>query len=154
MCLFSLTAPPSVRSVSLLLFTYRPSSSAVAPAASRCLPSVAMSMGVEFSKYLIAPCGSFTKIARSEDGRVLYSLHTDESFSLFPRRNFNLALKAFLHCLGTSLGDTVCATRVLFVMIRSTSFAGLRRVLYSLVVSRAVLSLVRPFVGSLFRSFN
>lgn len=61
---------------------------------------VAMSMGVEFSKYLIAPCGSFTKIARSEDGRVLYSLHTDESFSLFPRRSFNLALKAFLHCLG------------------------------------------------------
>ncbi|CAM9575491.1 unnamed protein product, partial [Laminaria digitata] len=62
--------------------------------------AVAMSMGVEFSKYLIAPCGSFTKIARSGDGRVLYSLHTDESFSLFPRRNFNLALKAFLHCLG------------------------------------------------------
>lgn len=59
-----------------------------------------MAMGVEFSKYLIAPCGSFTKIARSEDGRVLYSLHTDESFSLFPRRNFNFALKAFLHCLG------------------------------------------------------
>lgn len=59
-----------------------------------------MAMGVEFSKYLIAPCGSFSKIARSEDGRVLYSLHTDESFSLFPRRNFNLALKAFLHCLG------------------------------------------------------
>ncbi len=61
-----------------------------------------MAMGVEFSKYLIAPCGSFTKIARSEDGRVLYSLHTDESFSLFPRRNFNFALKAFLHCLGES----------------------------------------------------
>lgn len=64
------------------------------------LVSVAISMGVEFSKYLIAPCGSFTKIARSGDGRVLYSLHTDESFSLFPRRNFNLALKAFLTCLG------------------------------------------------------
>lgn len=63
---------------------------------------MAMAMGVEFSKYLIAPCGSFTKIARSEDGRVLYSLHTDESFSLFPRRNFNFALKAFLHCLGES----------------------------------------------------
>lgn len=62
--------------------------------------AVAMAMGMEFSKYLIAPCGSFTKIARSEDGRVLYSLHTDESFSLFPRRSFNLALKAFLHCLG------------------------------------------------------
>lgn len=64
------------------------------------LKPVAMAMGVEFTKYLIAPCGSFTKIARSEDGRVLYSLHTDESFSLFPRRNFNFALKAFLHCLG------------------------------------------------------
>lgn len=64
------------------------------------LKTVAMAMGVEFTKYLIAPCGSFTKIARSEDGRVLYSLHTDESFSLFPRRNFNFALKAFLHCLG------------------------------------------------------
>ena len=67
------------------------------------LGAVAISMGVEFSKYLIAPCGSFTKIARSGDGRVLYSLHTDESFSLFPRRNFNLALKAFLHCLGDVL---------------------------------------------------
>jgi len=72
---------------------------------------VAMAMGVEFSKYLIAPCGSFTKIARSEDGRVLYSLHTDESFSLFPRRNFNFALKAFLHCLGESRrpAQDVCA---------------------------------------------
>ncbi|CAM9522129.1 unnamed protein product [Scytosiphon promiscuus] len=70
------------------------------------LVTVAMAMGVEFSKYLIAPCGSFTKIARSEDGRVLYSLHTDESFSLFPRRNFNFALKAFLHCLG-EVGDHV-----------------------------------------------
>lgn len=70
--------------------------------------SVAMAMGVEFSKYLIAPCGSFTKIARSEDGRVLYSLHTDESFSLFPRRNFNLALKAFLHCLGELACSVFC----------------------------------------------
>ncbi|CAM9319950.1 unnamed protein product [Ectocarpus sp. 8 AP-2014] len=70
------------------------------------LVTVAMAMGVEFTKYLIAPCGSFTKIARSEDGRVLYSLHTDESFSLFPRRNFNFALKAFLHCLG-EVGDHV-----------------------------------------------
>ncbi|CAM9853798.1 unnamed protein product, partial [Chrysoparadoxa australica] len=57
-------------------------------------------MGIRFKKYIIVPLGSHTKIARKDDGRILYNLYTDEGLSLFPRRNFNLALKAFLDCVG------------------------------------------------------
>ncbi|CAM9228854.1 unnamed protein product, partial [Phaeothamnion confervicola] len=42
--------------------------------------------GVPPSKYAVVPMGSYAKIVRPEDNRILYGLHTDDSFSLFPRR--------------------------------------------------------------------
>jgi hypothetical protein len=52
-------------------------------------------------RYVLIPLGSSTKIARVDGARTLthYNLFSDESFSLFPRRNFNMALKAFLQCV-------------------------------------------------------
>ena len=50
--------------------------------------------------------GSFPKICKVEDKRSQYSLFTDGSFSLFPKRNFNTALIGFLTCVQ-ELGDHV-----------------------------------------------
>jgi hypothetical protein len=63
------------------------------------LSVAASALGVKFTTYAPLPMGSYSKIVRPEDGKVLYNLFSDESFSLFPHRNLNQALKAFLHCL-------------------------------------------------------
>lgn len=64
------------------------------------LSMVASALGIRFSRYILLPVGSFSKITRKEDGRLLYNFYSDESFSIFPRRNFNSALKAYVQCLG------------------------------------------------------
>lgn len=50
--------------------------------------------------------GSFSKVSSVEDRRTAYSLFTDGSFSLFPKRNFNAALLGFMACVE-ELGDYV-----------------------------------------------
>jgi beclin 1 len=50
--------------------------------------------------------GSFPKVCKVEHKRSQYSLFTDGSFSLFPKRNFNTALIGFLTCIQ-ELGDHV-----------------------------------------------
>lgn len=63
---------------------------------------------IEFKKYGLIPMGSYPKIYKIEDRRTLYCLYTDGSFSLFPKRKFNLALVGFLHCVK-ELGEVVSA---------------------------------------------
>jgi hypothetical protein len=74
-------------------------------------------------RYVLIPLGSSTKIARVDGARTLthYNLFSDESFSLFPRRNFNMALKAFLQCVDEAgklilLHSVHCALCVGFCM--------------------------------------
>ena len=61
---------------------------------------------IEFKTYGLMPMGSFPKIYKLDDRRTIYSLFTDGSFSLFPRKKFNLALVGFLHCVA-ELGEHV-----------------------------------------------
>jgi beclin 1 len=63
---------------------------------------------IEFKKYGLIPMGSYPKIYKIEDRRTLYCLYTDGSFSLFPKRKFNLALVGFLYCVK-ELGEVVSA---------------------------------------------
>lgn len=65
---------------------------------------VASRANYQFTKYLLAPMGSFPKLYKVDDRRSPLSLYTDGSFSLFPKRNFNLALTGFLACVH-ELGD-------------------------------------------------
>lgn len=60
---------------------------------------VAEKAKMEFKKYGLLPMGSFPKIFKVDDRRTLYCLFTDGSFSLFPKKRFNLALVGFLHCV-------------------------------------------------------
>ena len=64
-----------------------------------CLTSVANRARFSFTKYVIYPMGAFTKLGRVEEGRPSLNLFTDGTFFLFPKRNFNSALSAFLTCL-------------------------------------------------------
>ena len=61
---------------------------------------------IEFKKYGLIPMGSFPKVFKMDDRRTIYSLFTDGSFSLFPKKRFNLALVGFLHCVE-ELGEYV-----------------------------------------------
>jgi Apg6 BARA domain len=63
------------------------------------LAIVAERSNYEFKKYGLMPMGSFPKIYRVGDKRTVFTLFTDGSFSLFPKRRFNLALVGFLHCI-------------------------------------------------------
>lgn len=67
---------------------------------------IANKAGIIFKKYILIPMGSFPKVCKIEDKRSQYSLFTDGSFSLFPKRNFNTALIGFLTCVQ-ELGDHV-----------------------------------------------
>jgi hypothetical protein len=69
---------------------------------------------IEFKKYGLIPMGSYPKIYKVEDRRTLYCLYTDGSFSLFPKRKFNLALVGFLHCVK-ELGN--CMTMYMYIWI-------------------------------------
>lgn len=60
----------------------------------------------QFRKYQIYPMGCFARISRIDDRTNVYHLFTDGSFSLFPKRNFNLALVGFLTCIA-ELGNHV-----------------------------------------------
>lgn len=66
---------------------------------------IAEKADVRFKRYNLSPMGSFSKIT-SEDKRTSYSLFTDGSFSLFPKRNFNAALTGFITCVQ-ELGEHV-----------------------------------------------
>lgn len=61
---------------------------------------------IEFKTYGLMPMGSFPKIFKMNDRRTIYCLFTDGSFSLFPKKKFNLALVGFLHCVE-ELGEHV-----------------------------------------------
>jgi len=61
--------------------------------------TVAARIGLEFKKYYLHPLGSFAKLTKVEDRRTILYLYIDQSFSLFPKTNFNRALGAFLVCL-------------------------------------------------------
>src|SRR6185312_15940009 len=51
--------------------------------------------------------GSFPKIIRGDDKKTSYPLFIDSSsFTLFPKRNFNLALQGFMSCIQ-ELGDYI-----------------------------------------------
>ena len=67
---------------------------------------IANKSGVKFTKYNLVPNGSFSKVHLLDDVRNTYSLFTDGSFSLFPKRNFNLALTGFLQCVE-DIGDHI-----------------------------------------------
>lgn len=67
---------------------------------------IAFKANISFKKYILIPMGSFPKVCKIEDKRSQYSLFTDGSFSLFPKRNFNTALIGFLTCVQ-ELGDHV-----------------------------------------------
>jgi len=67
---------------------------------------IANKANIIFKKYILIPMGSFPKICKVEDKRSQYSLFTDGSFSLFPKRNFNTALIGFPTCVQ-ELGDHV-----------------------------------------------
>ena len=67
---------------------------------------IASRSGVKFTKYNLVPNGSFSKVHLLDDVRNMYSLFTDGSFSLFPKRNFNLALTGFLQCVE-DIGDHI-----------------------------------------------
>jgi beclin len=60
---------------------------------------IASRANIELKKYGLLPMGSFSKAYRMDDKRTLYSLYTDGSFSLFPKRNFNTALIGFMCCI-------------------------------------------------------
>ena len=48
---------------------------------------------LDFKNYNILPMGSFPKLVKIDDKKTTYPLYIDStSFSLFPKRNFNLAL--------------------------------------------------------------
>ena len=67
---------------------------------------IANKSGVKFTKYNLVPNGSFSKVHLLDDVLNMYSLFTDGSFSLFPKRNFNLALTGFLQCVE-DIGDHI-----------------------------------------------
>jgi beclin len=60
---------------------------------------VAEKAKIDFKKYGLLPLGNFPKVFKVDDRRTLYCLFTDGSFSLFPKKRFNLALVGFLHCV-------------------------------------------------------
>jgi beclin len=68
--------------------------------------TIAHKADYQFRKYQIYPMGCFARISRIDDRTNVYHLFTDGSFSLFPKRNFNLALVGFLTCIA-ELGNHV-----------------------------------------------
>ncbi len=61
---------------------------------------IALKANIELKHFLISPMGSFPKIVRGDDRRTTYPLFIDSSsFTLFPTRNFNLALQGFMSCI-------------------------------------------------------
>jgi len=60
----------------------------------------------DFSRYILLPMGSHSKLRSVDDHRVQYYLYTDDSFSLLPKRNFNQAIFALLTC-AKELGSFV-----------------------------------------------
>jgi beclin len=68
--------------------------------------TVANKSEFQFRKYQIFPMGCFAKISRVEDRTNVYQLFTDGAFSLFPKRNFNVAMVGFLTCIA-ELGSHV-----------------------------------------------
>jgi beclin 1 len=70
---------------------------------------IASRCGIQFKQFHIAPMGSFPRILKADDRRTSYPLFIDQgSFSLFPKRNFNLALSGFMQCIF-ELGEYITA---------------------------------------------
>ncbi len=70
------------------------------------LHTVAASLGVVFTRFAPAPIGSFSKmVSQLDDDKktskcIMHNLFSYNSFSIFPHRSLNRALKAFLCCLS------------------------------------------------------
>ena len=57
---------------------------------------------IHFSTYDIIPMGSFSKIVtkvKANASATVYNLYSDDRFSFFGKRNFNMALQGILRCL-------------------------------------------------------
>lgn len=61
--------------------------------------TLAAKANLQFKKYYLHPQGSFPKLSKVDDKRIVLQLYIDQSFSLFPKTNFNKALLAFLSCI-------------------------------------------------------
>lgn len=68
--------------------------------------AIANKVKLSFKKYLIHPLGSFSKLSKVDDRRMIFELYSEGSFSLFPKRNFNSALVGLLLCID-ELGEYV-----------------------------------------------
>lgn len=68
--------------------------------------TIAQKSEYQFRKYQIYPMGCFARISRIDDRTNVYNLFTDGSYSLFPKRNFNIAMVGFLTCIS-ELGNHV-----------------------------------------------
>lgn len=69
------------------------------------ISTIATKIGLEFQSYKIYPMCSYTKISK-DNNKIFYNLYIDGTFSLFPKRNFNMALIGFLYCVD-ELGQFV-----------------------------------------------
>ena len=68
---------------------------------------IATRAGVRFKQYQLLPMGSFSKVAKADDRRVVHNLFMDPTlFSLFPKSKFHPAMFGFLACVK-ELGDHI-----------------------------------------------
>ena len=68
---------------------------------------IAARAGLRFKQYTLHPYGSFSKVSKNDDRRILYNLFMDPTlFSLFPKSKFHPALFGFLCCVK-ELGDHI-----------------------------------------------
>jgi beclin 1 len=70
---------------------------------------IAARAGMRFRHYTLHPFGSFSKVSKNDDRRVMYPLFMDPTlFSLFPKSKFHPAMFGFLCCIK-ELGDYISA---------------------------------------------
>jgi len=70
---------------------------------------VASRAGLRFKHYTLHPYGSFSKVSKNDDRRILYNLFMDPTlFSLFPKSKFHPAMFGFLCCVK-ELGEHISA---------------------------------------------
>lgn len=68
---------------------------------------IATRAGVRFKQYQLLPMGSFSKVTKTDDRRVVHNLFMDPTlFSLFPKSKFHPAMFGFLACVK-ELGDHI-----------------------------------------------
>ncbi|GAA5902431.1 hypothetical protein JCM5296_006419 [Sporobolomyces johnsonii] len=66
------------------------------------LSTIARKFGFTFQGYRLVPCGSFSRVERTDGDRASYELYGSGDFAvtrLLQNRRFDLAMVAFLDCL-------------------------------------------------------